>query len=117
MQAPYSENGAVKKQVKYSTGVIELAVRMVSEAASEYEAQWAAITSIAAKIGCTPETLRCWERQQQRDTGRRSGSTTAEEECIKALEREVRELRKPNKIQRLASAFLAEAELDRCLKP
>ncbi|WP_281908162.1 IS3 family transposase [Massilia varians] len=95
----------MKKQPKYSPEVIERAVRMVSEAASEYESQWAAITSIAAKIGCTPETLRRWVRQQERDTGQRPGPTTAEEERIKALEREVRELRKTNEILRLASAF------------
>ncbi|WP_281907661.1 IS3 family transposase [Massilia varians] len=95
----------MKKQPKYSPEVIERAVRMVSEASSEYESQWAAITSIAAKIGCTPETLRRWVRQQERDTGQRPGPTTAEEERIKALEREVRELRKANEILRLASAF------------
>ncbi|MFK3741658.1 IS3 family transposase [Massilia sp. TN1-12] len=95
----------MKKQPKYSPEVIERAVRMVSEAASEYSSQWAAIESIAAKIGCTPETLRRWVRQQERDTGQRPGPTTAEEERIKALEREVRELRKANEILRLASAF------------
>ncbi|MCS0611703.1 IS3 family transposase [Massilia kyonggiensis] len=95
----------MKKQPKYSPEVIERAVRMVSEAASEYSSQWTAIESIAAKIGCTPETLRRWVRQQERDTGQRPGPTTAEEERIKALEREVRELRKANEILRLASAF------------
>ncbi|MGJ9420334.1 IS3 family transposase [Massilia sp. CMS3.1] len=95
----------MKKQPKYSPEVIERAVRMVSEAGSQYESQWAAITSIAAKIGCTPETLRRWVRQQERDTGQRPGPTTAEEERVKALEREVRELRKANEILRLASAF------------
>ncbi|WP_312147522.1 IS3 family transposase [Stutzerimonas kunmingensis] len=95
----------MKKQPKYSPEVIERAVRMVSEAGSQYESQWAAITSIAAKIGCTPETLRRWVRQQERDTGQRPGPTTAEEERIKALEREVRELRKANEILRLASGF------------
>ncbi|GAA5012589.1 transposase [Massilia kyonggiensis] len=85
-------------------------------AASEYSSQWAAIESIAAKIGCTPETLRRWVRQQERDTGQRPGPTTAEEERIKALEREVRELRKANEILRLASAFFAQAELDRRFK-
>jgi len=64
---------------------------MVSEAGSEHESQWATITSIAAKIGCTPETLRRWVRQQKRDTGQRPGPTIAEEERIKALEREVRD--------------------------
>ena len=97
--------------------VIERAVRMVSEAGSQHESQWAAITSIAAKIGCTPETLRRWVRQQERDTGQRPGPTTAEEERVKALEREVRELRKANDILRLASAFFAQAELGRHFKP
>ncbi|MFC4930747.1 IS3 family transposase [Massilia sp. GCM10023247] len=95
----------MKKQPKYSPEVIERAVRMVSEAGSQYESQWAAITSIAAKIGCTPETLRRWVRQQERDTGQRPVPTTAEEARVKALEREVRELRKANEILRLASAF------------
>ena len=95
----------MKKQPKYSPEVIERAVRMVSEAGNQYESQWAALTSIAAKIGCTPETLRRWVRQQERDTGQRPGPTSAEEERVKALEREVRELRKANEILRLASAF------------
>ncbi|WP_429205307.1 IS3 family transposase [Massilia sp. UYP11] len=95
----------MKKEPKYSPEVAERAVRMVSEAGSQYESQWAAITSIAAKIGCTPETLRRWVRQQARDTGQRPGPTTAEEERVKALEREVRELRKANEILRLASGF------------
>jgi transposase-like protein len=72
----------MKKQPKYSPEVIERAVRMVGEAASEYSSQWAAIESIAAKIGCTPETLRRWVRQRERDTGQRPGPTTAEEERI-----------------------------------
>lgn len=95
---------------------MERAVRMVSGAASEYSSQWAAIESIAAKIGCTPKTLRRWVRQQERDSGQRRGPTTAEEERIKALEREMRELRKANVILRLASAFFAQAELDRRFK-
>ncbi|WP_208279910.1 IS3 family transposase [Massilia oculi] len=95
----------MKKQPKYSPEVIERAVRMVSEAGSEYPSQWAAITSIAAKIGCTPETLRRWVRQQEADTGQRPGVTTAEQERMKALERENRELRKANEILRLASGF------------
>jgi transposase-like protein len=106
----------MKKQPKYSPEVIERAVRMVSEAGSEYPSQWAAITSIAAKIGCTPETLRRWVRQQETDTGQRPGITTAEQERMKALERENRELRKANEILRLASAFFAQAELDRRFK-
>jgi len=82
---------------------------MVGEAAGEYESQWVAITSIAASIGCTPETLYRSVRQQERDTG--PGPTTVEEERIKALEREVRELRKANGILRLANAFFVQAEL------
>lgn len=79
---------------------------MVQEAGSEYESQWAAITSIAAKIGCTSETLRRWVRQRVRDTGQREGTTTAESERLKALEREVKEIRKANEILRLSSAFV-----------
>ncbi|NHZ88358.1 IS3 family transposase [Massilia sp. CCM 8733] len=93
------------KKSKYSPEVMERAVRMVEEAGSQYESQWAAITSIAAKIGCTAETLRRWVRRHERDTGRREGVTTSETERVKALEREVRELRKANEILRLASAF------------
>ena len=74
----------MKKQPKYSPEVIERAVRMVGEACSQYESQWAAITSIAAKIGCTPETLRRRVRQQERGTGQRPGPTIAEEERVKA---------------------------------
>jgi transposase len=72
--------------------------------------------SIAAKIGCTTETLRCWVRQTERDSGQREGLTTAERPRIKDLEREVRELRKAKEILKLASAFFAQAELDRRFK-
>jgi len=106
----------MKKLVRYSPEVMERAVRMVQEAGSEYESQWAAITSIAAKMGCTAETLRRWVRQRERDTGQREGTTTAESERLKALERENKELRKANEILRLASAFFAQAELDRRFK-
>jgi transposase-like protein len=106
----------MKKQPKHSPEVIERAVRMVSEAASEYESQWAAIVSVASSIGCTSETPRRWVRQHERNTDQRPGPSTAEQERIKALEREVRELRKANEILRLASAFFAQAELDRCFK-
>jgi transposase-like protein len=84
----------MKKQLKSSPEVIGRAVRMVSEAAGADNSQWTVIESIAAKTNCTPETLRRWVRQQERDTGQRPGPTTAEEERIKSLEREVRELRK-----------------------
>lgn len=87
----------MKKQARYSPEVIERAARMVYEASSEYESQWAAIESIAAKIGCTSETLRRWVRQNERDTGQRPGPSTAGQERIRALEREVRELRKRTK--------------------
>lgn len=93
------------KKSKYSPEVMERAVRMVEEAGDQYESQWAAITSIAAKIGCTAETLRRWVRQHERDTGKREGPTTAETERVKALEREVRELRKANEILRLARSL------------
>lgn len=83
------------------------------EHAGEHASQWAAIASIAAKIGCTAETLRGWVRQAERDQGKRPGPTTDEQERIKALEREVRELRQANEILRKASAYFAQAELDR----
>lgn len=106
----------MKKRSKYSPEVIERAVRLVSESGSGYVSQWAAITSIAAKIGCTPATLRRWVRQQETDTGQRPGVTNAEQERVKALERENRELRKANEILRLASALFPQAELDRRFK-
>jgi len=96
---------------------MERAVRMVFEHGAEHASQWAAIESIAAKIGCTAETLRRWVRQRERDTGKREGMTTAEHERIKALEREVRELRQANEILRKASAYFAQAELDRRFRP
>jgi len=86
---------------------------MVLDHAEEYNSQWAAICSIAEKIGCTPETLRSWLRQTERDQGRRPGLTTTERERLKELERENRELRRANEILRKASAFFAQAELDR----
>jgi transposase-like protein len=102
---------------KYSPEVRERAVRMVSDHQGDHASQWAAIASIAAKIGCTPETLRLWVRQAERDAGRRAGPTSAESERIKALERENRELRQANEILRKASAYFAQAELDRRFKP
>ena len=98
---------------KYTPEVRERAVRMVFDHEGEHASQWAAISSIAAKIGCTAETLRGWVRQVERDQGRRPGPTTDEQERIKALEREVRELRQANEILRKASAYFAQAELDR----
>ena len=86
---------------------------MVLEHANEYGSQWEAICSIAAKIGCTPETLRKWVRRAEVDTGRRDGTTSDERARLKDLERENRELRRANEILRKASAYFAQAELDR----
>lgn len=107
----------MRKSTKFSPEVRERAVRMVFEHRGEYDSQWAAIESIAGKIGCKGETLRLWVRQHERDTGQREGPASAEQQRVKALEREVRELRKANEILRLASAFFAQAELDRRFKP
>ncbi|KAF0102010.1 MAG: transposase [bacterium] len=106
----------MRKSTKFSPEVRERAVRLVFEHRSEHESEWAAMVSIAGKIGCTAQTLHTWVRQHERDTGQRDGLTTAEQQRIKALEREVRELRKANEILKLASAFFAQAELDRRLK-
>ena len=103
----------MRKSPKYSPEVIERAVRMVFDAKDQYPSQWAAIESIAAKIGCTAETLRKWVRQGERDSGVRSESTTADQQRIKELKREVRELCKTNEILKLASAYFARAEPDR----
>ena len=103
----------MRKSPKFSPEVIERAVRMVFDAKDQYPSQWAAIESIAAKIGCTGETLRKWVRQSERDSGVRPGATTTKQQRIKELEREVRELRKTNEILKLASAYFAQAELDR----
>ena len=101
---------------RYSPEVRERAVRMVWEHESEHASQWAAISSIAGKIGCTAETLRKWVRQAERDQGRRPGLTTDEKARLKDLERENRELKRANEILRLASAYFAKAELDRRAK-
>ena len=90
---------------------------MVVEHREEHRSEWAAIQSIATKVGCMPETLRLWLRQSERDRGERSGPTTDERERIRALERENRELRQANEILRKASAYFAQAELDRPFKP
>jgi transposase len=98
---------------KYSPEVRERAIRMVREHGAEHPSQWAAIESIAAKLGCTTETLRRWVRQAERDAGQRRGLTTDERQQLKELERENRELKRTNEILRKASAFFAQAELDR----
>lgn len=98
---------------RYSPEVRERAVRLVFEQQGEHESQWAAIGSIAAKIGCTAETLRGWVRQAERDRGTRPGLSSDERERLKALERENRELKRANEILRKASAFFAQAELAR----
>jgi transposase len=98
---------------RYSPELRERAVRMVFEHQGEHDSQWATINSIAGKIGCTTETLRNWVRQAERDAGKRPGLTTDERQRLKDLEREVRELRRANEILRKASAFFAQAELDR----
>jgi transposase len=100
----------------FSPEVRERAVRMVSEHRGEYSSEWAAIQSIAAKIGCTAETLRRWLRESQKNSGDTSELGGSEPERIKALEREVRELRQANEILRKASAYFAQAELDRPFK-
>jgi transposase len=103
----------MNRSTRYSPEVRERAVRLVFEHQGEHASQWAAIGSIASKIGCTPETLRKWVRRAERDQGLRSGMTSSDRERLKALERENRELKRANEILRKASAYFAQAELDR----
>ena len=98
------------KRTRYAPEVRERAVRLVFDHQGEHESQWAAI---ASKIGCTPETLRKWVRQAERDQGKRNGLTSSDRDRLKELERENRELKRANEILRKASAFFAQAELDR----
>jgi transposase len=103
----------MNKAKKFSPEVRERAIRLVREAEHSHSSQWAAIQSIASKIGCTAETLRRWVRQSERDRGERAGLTSDERALLKQLQRENRELRQANEILRKASAFFAQAELDR----
>lgn len=104
------------KTNKFSPEVRERAVRLVQEHRGEYPSLWAAVESIAPKIGCVPPTLLEWVKRAEIDAGSRPGTTTAELQRIKELERENKELRRANEILKTASAFFAQAELDRKLK-
>jgi transposase len=106
-----------KTSKPYPSELRERAVRLVREHETAHASQWAAIRSIAKKVGCNAETLRLWVRQAERDRGERGGLTTDERARLKALERENRELRQANEILRKASAYFAAAELDRRFKP
>ena len=106
----------MNKSNKFSPEVRERAVRMVQEHRGGYPSLWAAVESIAPKIGCVPQTLNEWVRRHEVDSGVRDGVSSDERERVKALEREVKELRRANEILKLASAFFAQAELDRRLK-
>lgn len=106
-----------EKTRAYSPEVRDRAVRMVLEHAAEYPSRWAAVSSVAAKIGCNPATLHEWVKRREVDQGTRAGVPTETGEKIKALERENRELRQANEILRKASAYFAMAELDRRYKP
>jgi transposase len=101
------------RPTKFSPEVRERAIRLVLEHQGEYGSQYEAIQPVAGKIGCHPETLRGWVRQAERDAGQRPGLTTDEHARLTALERENRELRRANDILRKASAYFAQAELDR----
>ena len=106
----------MKKQNTFSPEVRERAVRLVQQQRQDYQSLWAAVESIAPKIGCNASTLLEWVKRAEIDTGARAGVTTDERERMKALEREVRELRRANEILRTASAFFAQAEIDRQVK-
>jgi transposase-like protein len=106
----------MNKSNKFSPEVRERAVRLVQEHRGEYPSLWSAVESIAPKIGCVPQTLLTWVKRSEVDAGVRPGVTTAEAQRVKELEREVKELRRTNEILKLASAFFAQAELDRRFK-
>jgi len=106
----------MSKSKRYSPEIRERAVRMLFEHEKDYESRWAALVSISGKIGCTPETLRSWIKRSEIDSGHRDGVTSDDRERLKALERENRELKRANEILKTASAFFAQAELDRRLK-
>ena len=101
------------KRGDFSPEVRERAIRLVREQTGQYPSQWAAISAIAPKLGMTKETLRRWIRQVERDEGERPGLTSSDAQRLKELEREVKELRRANEILRQASAYFAQAELDR----
>ena len=103
----------MSKSKKFSPETRERAVRIVQEQRKEYPSLWAACESLAPKVGCTPHTLLEWVKKHEIDSGMRDGLTTEERDRIKALERENKELRQANEILKLASAFFAQAELDR----
>jgi transposase len=103
----------MSRRTKYAPELRERAVRMVFDHAHEHPSQWATMRSVAEKLGCTVEALRRWVRQAERDQGKRPGLTTDERERLKQLERENFELKRANEILRKASAFFAQAELDR----
>ena len=103
----------MNRSKRYSPEVRERAVRLVFDLQKEDQSQWAAIQSIADKIGCTHETLRRWVRQQERDRGIRAGLSSDDRETLKQLKKENRELKRANEILRKASAYFAQAELDR----
>ena len=103
----------MNKRPGYSPEVRERAVRLVLTGEHEHKSRWAAITSVAAKIGCTPETLRSWVNKMEVDAGKRPGTTSEDTARLKELERENRELKRANEILRKAAAFFAQAELDR----
>jgi transposase len=106
----------MNKSNKFSPEVRERAVRMVQEHRGEYPSLWLAVESIAPKIGCVPQTLLTWVKRHEVDSGTREGVTTADAQRMKELEREVKELRRANEILKVASAFFAQAELDRRFK-